>query len=135
MDYNKIKVGDSATVSKCFFEEDVVDFADLSTDNNPIHLDKQYAEHTVFKKNIVHGMLVSSLISSVLGTKLPGEGSIYLKQSLEFLKPVYFGEKCTAEVKVVSKNDDKRILVLETSVTKEDGKTKVISGQAVIKKM
>ncbi|MFC4804723.1 MaoC family dehydratase [Filifactor villosus] len=135
MDYNKIKVGDSATVSKCFFEEDVVDFADLSTDNNPIHLDKQYAEHTVFKKNIVHGMLVSSLISSVLGTKLPGEGSIYLKQSLEFLKPVYFGEECTAEVKVVSKNDDKRILVLETSVTKEDGKTKVISGQAVIKKM
>lgn len=135
MDYNKIKVGDSATVSKCFFEEDVVDFADLSTDNNPIHLDKQYAKHTVFKKNIVHGMLVSSLISSVLGTKLPGEGSIYLKQSLEFLKPVYFGEECTAEVKVVSKNDDKRILVLETSVTKEDGKTKVISGQAVIKKM
>lgn len=135
MDYNKIKVGDSAKISKCFFKEDVIDFADLSTDNNPIHLDKQYAEHTVFKKNIVHGMLVSSLISSVLGTKLPGEGSIYLKQSLEFLKPVYFGEECTAEVKVVSKNDDKRILVLETSVTKDDGKIKVISGQAVIKKM
>lgn len=135
MDYNKIKVGDSATISKCFFEEDVVDFADLSTDNNPIHLDKQYAEHTVFKKNIVHGMLVSSLISSVLGTKLPGEGSIYLKQSLEFLKPVYFGEECTAEVKVVSKNDDKRILVLETFITKNNGKTKVVSGQAVIKKM
>ncbi|MDO4794036.1 MAG: MaoC family dehydratase [Filifactor alocis] len=135
MDYNEIKVGDSAKISKCFFEEDVVDFADLSTDNNPIHLDKQYAEQTIFKKNIVHGMLVSSLISSVLGTKLPGEGSIYLKQSLEFLKPVYLGEECTAEVKVVSKNDDKRTLVLETSVTKEDGKTKVISGQAVIKKM
>ena len=135
MEYDEIKVGDSAKVSKCFLEEEVLDFANISTDNNPIHLDKQYAEHTVFKRNIVHGMLVSSLISSVIGTKLPGEGSIYMKQTLDFLKPVYFGEECTAEVKVISKNDKRRIIVLETSVTKEDGKTKVISGQAVIKKL
>ncbi len=135
MDYNKIRVGDSAKISKCFQREDVMDFARLSTDHNPIHLDEEYAKKTIFKKNIVHGLLVSSLISSLLGTQLPGRGTIYMKQSLTFLRPVYIGEKCTAQVHVLSKRDDKHILVLDTSVTKGPDKIKVISGEAVVKKM
>lgn len=135
MHYADIKVGDRADVKKAFSMEDVASFAELSTDNNPIHLDKEYAEKTIFKKNIVHGILVSSLISSALGTKLPGEGSIYMSQELKFLKPVYIGEECVAEVEVLSKRDDKQIIVMKTTVTTNDGQTEVISGQAVMKKL
>lgn len=135
MNYTEIKVGDTASVSKTFTAEDVANFAELSTDNNPIHLDKEYAEGTIFKKNIVHGILVSSLISSALGTKLPGHGTIYMGQELKFLKPVYIGEECTAKVEVLSKRDDKQIIVLKTTVTTNNGQTEVISGQAVMKKL
>lgn len=135
MNYEDIKVGDKATVSKSFTREDVANFSELSTDKNPIHLDEAYAEKTFFKKNIVHGILVSSLISSALGTQLPGEGSIYMSQELKFLKPVYFGDECTAEVEVLSKRDDKRIIVMKTTVTTGNGETEVISGQAVMKKL
>ncbi len=135
MNYVDIKVGDRAQVTKAFSAEDVANFAELSTDKNPIHLDKEYAEKTFFKKNIVHGILVSSLISSALGTQLPGEGSIYMSQELKFLKPVYIGEECTAEVEVLSKRDDKQIVVMKTTVTTNNGQTEVISGQAVMKKL
>ncbi|MDO5096582.1 MAG: MaoC family dehydratase [Peptostreptococcaceae bacterium] len=135
MNYEDIKVGDRAQVTKAFSAEDVANFAELSTDKNPIHLDKEYAEKTFFKKNIVHGILVSSLISSALGTQLPGEGSIYMSQELKFLKPVYIGEECTAEVEVLSKRDDKQIIVMKTTVTTNNGQTEVISGQAVMKKL
>ena len=90
MEYDEIKVGDSAKVSKCFLEEEVLDFANISTDNNPIHLDKQYAEHTVFKRNIVHGMLVSSLISSVIGTKTSGRGLYLYETDLGFFETGLF---------------------------------------------
>lgn len=135
MEYKDIKVGDKASVTKAFSKDDVCNFANLSTDNNPIHLDEEYAKQTMFKKNIVHGILVSSLISSVLGTKLPGEGSIYMSQELKFLKPVYIDDECTAIVEVLSKRDDKQIIVLKTTVTTNNGETEVISGQAVMKKL
>lgn len=133
--YSDIKIGDKATVVKAFSEADVANFAELSTDDNPIHLDKEYAANTMFQKNIVHGILVSSLISSALGTQLPGEGSIYMSQELKFVKPVYIGEECTAEVEVLSKRDDKQIIVMKTTVTTNNGETQVISGQAVMKKL
>lgn len=135
MNYEDIKVGDKAQVTKAFSAEDVANFAELSTDKNPIHLDKEYAEQTFFKRNIVHGILISSLISSALGTQLPGEGSIYMSQELKFLKPVYIGEECTAEVEVLSKRDDKQIIVMKTTVTTNNGQTEVISGEAVMKKL
>lgn len=135
MNYNVIKIGDKAKVVKAFTKEDVQSFAELSTDKNPVHLDEEYAKNTIFKRNIVHGILVSSLISSVLGTKLPGEGSIYMSQELKFLKPVYIGDECTAEVEVLSKRDDKQILVLKTTVTTNNGETEVITGEAVLKKL
>lgn len=134
MNFTDIKIGDTETVSKIFSREDVVAFSELSTDYNPVHLDEEYAKNTIFKGRIVHGLLVASLISSALGTKLPGEGSIYMSQELKFLKPVRVGDKCTAKVVVLSKREDKQIIVLETTVTVNDG-IEVISGQAVMKKL
>lgn len=133
MRYEDIKVGDKAQVRKTFTKKDVADFAELSTDINPVHLDEEYAAGTIFKRNIVHGILVSSLVSSALGTQLPGEGSIYMAQELKFLKPVYIGDECTAEVEVLSKRDDKQILVMKTVVTVNEAE--VITGQAVMKKL
>lgn len=135
MNYADINVGDKAQAVKAFTRQDVADFAALSTDNNPVHLDEEYAANTIFKKNIAHGILVSSLISAVLGTKLPGEGTVYMSQNLKFLKPVYIGDECTAEVEVLSKRDDKQIIVLKTTVTTNNGETEVIVGEAVMKKL
>jgi 3-hydroxybutyryl-CoA dehydratase len=95
-------VGQRAFMKKRFNEEDVKLFANISGDINPIHLDENFAKRTRFKRRIVHGLLVASLISSVLGTKLPGAGTIYLRQELRFLAPVYIGEGVTAEVVVES---------------------------------
>ena len=89
-------VGQKAEASKCFTMEEVRQFAGLSGDNNPLHVDEEYAEKGRFGKCVVHGILVSGLISKVLGTQLPGKGSIYLEQNLSFRKPVYVGDTVTA---------------------------------------
>ena len=88
-----LKVGDKASRSKIFTENDVKQFAEVSTDKNPIHLDENYAQNTIFKQRIVHGMLVGSLFSGILGCDLPGEGTIYLGQTLSFKAPVPLNEK------------------------------------------
>jgi len=82
--FDELKIGDTASLSKIISEEDLQLFAKISMDNNPIHLDETFAKTTRFKKRIAHGMLVASLISSVLANKLPGPGTIYLSQSLTF---------------------------------------------------
>ena len=78
-----IKIGESASLTKTFTDEDVRSFAAISGDKNPVHLDDEYAAKTQFKKRIAHGMLTAGLISAILGTQLPGEGSIYLGQTLK----------------------------------------------------
>ena len=133
MKYADIEVGQVAEVSKTFTEQDVVAFAELSLDTNPIHLDEAYASTTIFKKRIVHGILSSSLISAALATKLPGAGSIYLGQELSFQKPVYFGDTLTARVEVTEKLP-KRVVVLSTTVTNQNGDA-VITGKATLKKL
>ena len=92
------QIGQSAFFEKCITDEEVRKFAEISGDDNPVHLDDEYAKDTLFGKRIVHGILVSSLISKVIGTQLPGNGTIYLSQNLKFLKPVYVGETVRAEV-------------------------------------
>mgnify|MGYP003978322335 CR=1 FL=1 len=96
------RVGQTASISKVFSYEEVRLFAELSGDKNPIHLDSDYAKLNVFKKPIGHGMLVSSLTSSVLANNLPGPGTIYLGQSLKFFAPVYHGDELTAEVEIIN---------------------------------
>lgn len=109
-------IGQEARASKCFTMEDVRQFAALSGDDNPLHVDEEYAAKGRFGKCVVHGILVSGLISKVLGTQLPGVGSIYLEQNLSFRKPVYVGETVTAHVRITEIRQDKNIITLETNV-------------------
>lgn len=128
--FEQIQLGDSASFTKTITETDVVLFGGISGDLNPAHFDEVSASASPFKARIAHGMLVSSLISTVLGTKLPGNGTIYLRQDSSFLKPVYFGDTITATVKVIEKTEKKRV-ILETVCTNQHGDT-VISGQATV---
>lgn len=126
------KIGDKASVSKIFTDEDVLAFSNLSLDKNPIHLDQSFAEKSVFGRKIVHGMLVASLFSGLLGMKLPGEGSIYLGQSLSFTAPIYIDERVTATVEVIKIRPDKPIVTLRTFCVNSEGLV-VIEGEAVVK--
>lgn len=126
------KVGDTASVSKIFTDEDVLEFSNLSLDQNPIHLDQSFAENSIFGKKIAHGMLVASLFSGLLGMKLPGEGSIYLGQTLSFTAPIYIGDKITATVEVINIRPDKPIVTLRTVCVNSEGLV-VIEGEAVVK--
>lgn len=127
-----LNVGDKAVLSKAFSEEEVSQFANISVDRNPLHLDKDFGEASIFGQRIVHGMLVASLFSGLIGTKLPGEGSIYLGQSLTFKAPVAIDEKVTASVEVINIRTDKHIVTLRTVCINAKG-TVVIEGEAVVK--
>lgn len=97
----KYKVGDKADFSKTISESDIYLFAGVSGDYNPAHVNEVYAKETSFHTRIAHGMLSAGFISAVLGTKLPGPGTIYLEQSLVFKKPVFIGDTVTAEVEII----------------------------------
>ena len=127
-----LKVGDRVSLSKAFTEDEVFRFAEISTDMNPLHLDKDFGRESIFGERIVHGMLVASLFSGLIGMELPGEGSIYLGQSLTFTAPVAIGEEVTASVEIIRIRDDKPIITLRT-VCVNSGGTVVIEGEAVVK--
>jgi len=129
-----IKVGDTASFSKTVTESDIVTFAGLTSDFNPIHVDAEYAKDSLFKERIAHGMLMAGFISAVLGTQLPGPNAIYMGQTLNFKLPVKIGDTVTAEVTIDEKREDKRILKLKTTVTNQRGEI-VVDGGAVIKKV
>jgi 3-hydroxybutyryl-CoA dehydratase len=122
-------VGEEARFSRIFTQEDVEVFSRLSGDTNPVHLDELYARQTRFGGRIIHGMLVSSLISSALGTLLPGPGSIYLSQQLSFRAPARVGEQLTAKVRVSEWDGSKGRIVLATEVLNEAG-VQIIIGEA-----
>jgi acyl dehydratase len=127
---NKIwKVGDSAQLSKTVTKEDIVTFAAVTSDNNPVHLDEQYASGTIFKGCIAHGMLSAGIISAVIGTQIPGPGAIYREQSLKFHLPVRPGDTVTASATIT--RFENGIMELETIVTNQNGQ-KVLSGMATI---
>ena len=125
-------IGQSASLKKTFDSDEVALFAALSLDKNPIHLDEDYAEKSMFGRRIVHGFLVGSLISAVFGTILPGEGAIYLHQEMNFRKPVYHGDEITATVEVTDIRKDKSILYFSTICKNGRGEV-VIDGKAVLK--
>ena len=126
-----IKPGDSATFSKTIGDEDIRAFADLAGDDNSVHLNDEYASKTRFGRRIAHGMLGASLISTVIGTRMPGPGTIYLSQSLRFVAPVFPGDTVTAKATVKSIKEGKPIVTLETVCTNQHGET-VITGEAVV---
>jgi acyl dehydratase len=127
-----LTVGDKASLRKTFTKDDVASFASLSTDTNPLHLDTEYAATTIFKEPIVHGMLISSLFSGLIGVVLPGKGSIYLGQNLTFKAPVHIGEQVTATVEIIKVREDKPIVTLKTVCINSHGII-VIEGEAVVK--
>ena len=127
----QLNVGDRAEFTKSVTAHDVVMFAGVSGDHNPVHLDETYAQSTVFKTRIAHGMLVGSLFSTILGTQLPGEGTIYLGQDLKFLRPVMLDDVITATVTVSEIMAEKNRIRLETVATNQRGET-VITGFALV---
>jgi len=129
---NTLKIGDKAFLSKAFTEGEVFQFADISGDRNPLHLDKDFGEASIFGQRIVHGMLVASLFSGLIGMELPGEGSIYLGQSLTFKAPVAIDEQVTASVEIINIREDKPIVTLRTVCINSEGSV-VIEGEAVVK--
>jgi 3-hydroxybutyryl-CoA dehydratase len=125
------KIGDAATRTKTFTDEDIRAFAELSGDYNPVHLDDEYAASTRFGRRIAHGMLAASLISATLANDLPGRGTVYLSQSVRFVAPVFPGDAVTAQVTVTKVREDKPIVTLETVCTNQRGE-KLIEGEAVV---
>lgn len=128
----KLAVGDRVTIKKAFSEEDVLIFSRLALDKNPIHIDPKYASQTNFGRQIVHGMLVSSLFSGLLGEQLPGKGTIYLGQTIKFIMPVFLNEEVEASVEVISIRSDKPIVTLKTTC-KTNRSGIVVEGEAVVK--
>jgi acyl dehydratase len=126
-----LKVGDTASISRKITDQDIRAFAELTGDHNPVHLDETFARETRFGRRIAHGMFGASLISAVLGNELPGEGSIYLSQTLQFLGPVYIDDTVTARVTVMKVKEDKSIVTLETACENQRGET-VIRGEAIV---
>ena len=127
----KFKPGDTASLSKTIGDDDIRAFADASGDHNPLHLDEEFAKQTRFGRRIAHGMLSASLISAVIANELPGEGSIYLGQTLQFVAPVFLGDTVTARVTVSSIREDKPILKLATVCTNQRDEL-VIRGEATV---
>jgi 3-hydroxybutyryl-CoA dehydratase len=126
----KFKAGDTAEMSKTVTEEDIVLFAKVTGDYNPVHVSREFAEKTRFGERIAHGMLSAGLISAVIGMKLPGPGCLYLSQTLNFRGPVKIGDEITARVEVAEVISEKR-LRLKTECLNQRSET-VLDGEAII---
>jgi 3-hydroxybutyryl-CoA dehydratase len=127
---SELSVGDSATFTKTISQADINQFAVISGDDNPAHVNEEWASGTRLGTRVAHGMLTGGLISAALGTTLPGPGSIYLSQSLRWVAPVYPGDQLTAKVTVASIDEEKRRVVLDTVVEKDD--EPVLTGEALV---
>lgn len=125
-----LEPGMDAVYAKTVSETDIVLFAGISGDNNPVHLNQEFAADTVFEGRIAHGMLTASFISTVLGMKLPGPGCVYLSQSLNFKAPVRAGDTVTARVTLKDLNTQRRRATFETVCSV--GNTIVVDGEALI---
>ena len=125
-----IEMGMTRYIRKVITERDIEQFAEISTDHNPVHLDDEYARDTIFEGRIAHGMLTAGLVSAVIGEQLPGHGTIYMSQNLKFLAPVRPGDLVHAEVKVVDMVIDKRRVKLDCRC-EVNGKN-VLVGEAIV---
>ncbi|HVQ74637.1 MAG TPA: MaoC family dehydratase [Candidatus Binatia bacterium] len=128
---DSMDVGDSAEISRVATEQDIAGFVDAVGDHNPIHSDRQYAASTAFKEPIAPGIWTAGLISAVIGTRLPGPGTIYLSQDLKFLKPVLFGDTITTRVEVIECNREKNRARLRTTCANQRGEA-VLIGEALV---
>lgn len=128
----ELSVGQTVTREYTITESEVRAFADASGDHNPLHLDEEYAQGTRFGRRIAHGMLLGSYISALIGMELPGEGTIYMKQELNFLRPVYYGDVIRVEIMVTELIQEKKRAVLSTNCYNQENE-QVIAGTAMVK--
>lgn len=127
----KIKLGDIYTESFSYTQEDVNKFAEISGDKNPIHIDEDYARNSIFKRRIIHGYLGTSIFSKVFAMNFPGKGTIYLKQDLKFMKPMFTEESYVAKFEVLEHNVEKNRALVKTSIF-NSSKEEVVLGEALI---
>ncbi|ANE41210.1 enoyl-CoA hydratase [Fervidobacterium sp. SC_NGM5_O18] len=132
MNIDDIYIGQVYEVKRIVTDEMVKLFAEATGDKNPVHLDEEYAKNTIFGGRIAHGILSLGIISSVLGMEFPGAGTIYLMQNAKFRRPVYIGEEVTVKLIVKEVDREKRRVLLETYVVKENGEN-AIEGEALVK--
>ena len=128
--YDELNIGDSATYTRTLTEEELVLFAAVSGDVNPVHLDKEYASKSLFKERIAHGMWSGALISAALATVIPGPGTVYLEQSLNFKRPVKLEDTLTIKLTVLRKEERNRV-VFECEVINQDSNI-VVTGEAKV---
>lgn len=128
---NELRRGDQAEFSKTVSESDIYLYAGITGDFNPAHVNQVYAEKTFFKSRIAHGLLLAGFISTVIATRLPGPGTIYIKQELNFTAPAYIGDTITASVEVVDANVSKNHVLLKTICRNQENKL-IIEGQALV---
>lgn len=129
--FEQIEIGDWDQFSKTVTDADIYLFAGVTGDLNPAHIDETYAQGTFFKTRIAHGMLAAGFISAVLGTRLPGPGTVYMRQTLDFLAPVRIGDTVTAKVEVIEKLAEKKRVRLRTTCVNQDG-VQVLDGEALV---
>jgi 3-hydroxybutyryl-CoA dehydratase len=127
----ELRVGDRAEFSKTISETDVYLYAGVTGDLNPAHINEEYAKKTFFKTRIVHGMLLAGLISGVLGNKLPGPGTVYIRQELNFLAPVRMGDTITASVEILEIMAEAKRIRAKTTCVNQEG-TLVLDGEAIV---
>ena len=128
--FHELKVGMSESFKKKITQEDIENFAKVSSDFNPVHFDKEFAKKTIFKEPIAHGMLSASFISAVIGERLPGNGTIYLSQTLKFHRPVFINQEVETTVKIQSIMKEKKQVSLDCNC--KVNKKIVISGLALV---
>lgn len=130
--YYEIQIGQTAEIIHTITNDDLLKFVELTGDDNRLHTDTDYAANTSFKKPVAHGMLGASFISTIIGTKLPGDGALWFSQSLEFLLPVRVGDTLIIRAEILKKEDYSKILVIKTDITNQH-KQKVTQGVAKVK--
>jgi 3-hydroxybutyryl-CoA dehydratase len=128
---DKLKEGDTAAFSKTVSESDIYLFAGVTGDLNPAHINEEYARNTFFKTRIAHGMLLAGFVSAVIGNRLPGYGTIYVRQELDFIAPVHMGDTITAQVEVKEILSEKNRVVLRTTCVNQDNVV-VLDGEALV---
>ena len=131
MTIDRLEVGQIHESSFTITGEMIESFAEATGDHNPIHVDEEYARGTIFKTRVAHGMLQAGILSGVLGTRFPGVGTIYLSQSLKFLKPVFIGDRITFRLRVVELLREKNRARLETVCVNQRGET-ILTGEALV---
>ena len=129
--FNDIKIGQTETFELVITESMLDDFARLSGDYNPLHMNENYANSTIFKRRVCHGMLVASFFSQLVGMYIPGKNALYFSQTLKFIHPCFIDDTLKIEGKVLDKSESTKLITLKTSVFNDMGKC-IIDGQAKV---